>query len=350
MAMRARTAVELALQRAPGITDREEIWIQATRIRGESISRKLFQSLVCEKDGRLCVSGEGTRAYGTGSATAPRNERGEIPKPLATPQPAALDFSRFIPKSIPNYQPRWIGCMKESEYLTDQCALKRAVLLEGDTGSGKSAMVRQYTAMYGLPLLVQDLSQGCDETILIGSYALENRQTVWQDGVLTYAMRHGLVLLLEEINALDGGTATATHTAIHERTLILQQNKYERIVAKEGFFLVATQNPGYQGTRPLNPALRSRFTPVTIGYDPKVEKAIVGNNAKLLAFVKVLRDARETGVIHTPVSTRLLARFVEDERRRGPDMALFQFVQSFEPEDQKVVKEHIQVVFGKIIP
>lgn len=90
---------------------------------------------------------------------------------------------------------------------------------------------------------------------------------VWEDGPLVKAMREGCVLLIDEVNLAEDAVLERLNSVLEPgRTLLLAEKGGpvpEKIVAAEGFRVVATMNPGGDhGKRELSPALSNRFTQV----------------------------------------------------------------------------------------
>jgi AAA domain (dynein-related subfamily) len=92
---------------------------------------------------------------------------------------------------------------------------------------------------------------------------------VWEDGPLVTAMRDGDIFLIDEINLADDAVLERLNSVLEPgRALLLAEkggSEAEKIVAAEGFRVVATMNPGGDhGKRELSPALMNRFTQVQL--------------------------------------------------------------------------------------
>jgi nitric oxide reductase NorQ protein/cobaltochelatase CobS len=145
---------------------------------------------------------------------------------------------------------------------------------------------------------------------------------------LTRAVREGALLLLDEINAADSNTVAALNAVMeqHEtRSLTIPQTG-EVIDPHEQFRVIATANPGYQGTYELNDAFEDRFRHVKLDYlPPELEVELVFDRTdldrsrrpdveQLVSFAGRLRQAYRDGELTTPITTRELvriAKFVE---------------------------------------
>ena len=111
------------------------------------------------------------------------------------------------------------------------------------------------------------------------------------------------------------------------------------IPAHPDLLVVASYNPDYQDTAPLNEAFANRFSrKVEWDYDTDVEaRLIFGATIKELAAA--LRTARKGGEIRTDVSTNLLMSFEEMALDEDLTFAFAQsmFLSHFPPAEQPVV-------------
>ena len=137
---------------------------------------------------------------------------------------------------------------------------RRAVLLEGPTGVGKSEIIRRVAEQLGIATTVLDLSL-LEPPDLVGL-------PVMKDGRTEYALPHVLprdgagILLLEELNRAERYIQQPALQLLSARRL----HEYE---LPEGWVCVATINPqtaDYHVTT-LDKALRARFLQVTVRAD-----------------------------------------------------------------------------------
>lgn len=207
------------------------------------------------------------------------------------------------------------------------------VVLKGPPGVGKSYLARYLCAQTNRPLYRITLSETTYREDLLGHMHLVTGDsgesiTRWVDGPLTRAAREGAILLLDEINAADSNTVAALNSVMEHRgtrSLTIPQTG-ESIVPHEAFRVVATANPGYQGTYELNDAFEDRFRHVKLDYlPPEVEVDLVFDRTdlsreqepeieRLVSFAERLREAFLDGELSTPITTRELvriARFLE---------------------------------------
>ena len=73
------------------------------------------------------------------------------------------------------------------------------VMLKGPTGCGKTRFVEHMAWRLGKPLITVAAHEDMTASDLAGRYLLEPEGTVWHDGPLTLAVRHGAICYLDEI-------------------------------------------------------------------------------------------------------------------------------------------------------
>ncbi|WP_058366955.1 AAA family ATPase [Haloparvum sedimenti] len=252
------------------------------------------------------------------------------------------------------------GGRTDVEVVTRALALGMNVLLKGPPGVGKSYLAKYVCSRTNRPLYRVTLSETTFREDLLGNLQLvsaDGGETVtrWVDGPLTRAAREGGVLLLDEINAADANTVAALNAVMEApetRTLTVPQTG-ETVAPHEQFRVVATANPGYQGTYELNQAFEDRFRHVKLEYLPTaVEVDLVFQRTgldrsredaveRLVSFAGRLREAYVDGELSTPVTTRevvRIARFMEDDFMSLRDAARSELVARVDEYDETLVR------------
>lgn len=201
------------------------------------------------------------------------------------------------------------------------------VILKGPPGVGKSYLAKYICAQTNRPLYRVTLSETTYREDLLGHLQLVSAPggesvTSWVDGPLTRAVREGGTLLLDEINAADANTAAALNAVMEQedtRSLTIPQTG-EVVTPHEEFGVIATANPGYQGTYEQNQAFEGRFRHIELDYVPRdIEVEIIFERTtlderkreeiiNLVSFAERLREAYMNGELTTPVTTRELVR------------------------------------------
>ncbi|MET2831124.1 AAA family ATPase [Mesorhizobium shangrilense] len=101
--------------------------------------------------------------------------------------------------------------------------------------------------------------------------------TVWHDGPLTLAVRHGAICYLDEIVEARQDTTVVIHPLADDRGILPLEKKNELIHAHADFQLVISYNPGYQSViKDLKESTKQRFAALDFNFpDPVVEAEII---------------------------------------------------------------------------
>jgi len=214
-------------------------------------------------------------------------------------------------ETVPFYEP--IG--KEIEIFEHAFSNKLPLLLKGPTGTGKSRYVEHMAAKLNKHLITVSCHEETSAIDLLGRYLVKGSETIWQDGPLTRAVREGAIIYIDEIAEARPDTIVVLHSLTDYRRVLYLDRHDEEIQASDDFMLVASFNPGYQGSwKELKPSTRQRFLCVHFDYPkPALEqKIIVGETgisdaiaAKLVKCAVKIRQLTHLGLTES-VSTRLL--------------------------------------------
>ncbi len=226
---------------------------------------------------------------------------------------------------------------------------KLNVLIEGDTGTGKTSSVLAYAAHKGMPFYSVSSSRASDPTQLFGKYIPNGTSDVdgeplfvWQDGPVTQLVRNGGILLINEINFLPDGIASVLFGLLDKRRKIeLVDHKGEVIYAPDDFIVFADYNEGdsYHGTRPLNVALENRFAlRLVFEYDNDIEARLVKSSA-LRGVAAQLRVQVKKGEFDTPISTNALVEFEKVAFSMGVPFAVANFTNKFHARVRPAIKQ-----------
>jgi nitric oxide reductase NorQ protein len=228
---------------------------------------------------------------------------------------APLESARPMP--APYYLP--IG--DEIEVFTAAYAQRLPILLKGPTGCGKTRFVEYmasqlHPAREDTPRLV---TVACHEDLtgsdLVGRYLIEGDETVWIDGPLTQAVKHGAICYLDEIVEARKDTIVLIHPLTDHRRILPIDKKGEILEAHPDFLLVISYNPGYQSVlKDLKQSTRQRFVSLEFDYPPRDKEAQIvahegqtdmGTALELATLGEKIRNLRGGG-LSEGVSTRLL--------------------------------------------
>ena len=189
------------------------------------------------------------------------------------------------------------------------------VMLKGPTGCGKTRFIEHRAAKLKRPLVTIACHDDLSASDLTGRYLIRGEETVWVDGPLTTAARHGAICYLDEVVEARQDTIVAIHPLSDDRRLLPIDKNAELVEAHPDFQLVVSYNPSHQNVvKDLKPSTRQRF--VTIQFDfpsPHHEAEIVEHEsgvdgATARSLVKLgerVRRLRDRGLVEA-ASTRLL--------------------------------------------
>jgi len=265
------------------------------------------------------------------------------------------DWSPEVQPLIPeywlyeDYVPRQIvGNMTDLDMFAMAHKNMDNVLLYGPTGSGKTSAVLAYAALHQLPFYSLPCGMA-ERRHLFGGLIPEEGKAgsplQWFDGPVTQLFRYGGVLLLNEINFLSPKAGNTLFEGLDKRrTISLLEHRSEKITGSKKLLIAADFNPEYEGTRPLNAALRNRFRHQEFyDYDDKIERTLLPESKALLVLGKQLRKSFKDGTIETPISTNMLVSFDDLTREAGLEYAVHNFVCCFSLDEQEAVRNVINL-------
>ncbi|MBS9477776.1 CbbQ/NirQ/NorQ/GpvN family protein [Ancylobacter radicis] len=189
------------------------------------------------------------------------------------------------------------------------------VMLKGPTGCGKTRFVEHMAWRLGRPLITVAAHEDMTAADLAGRFLLDAQGTVWHDGPLTQAVRHGAICYLDEIVEARQDTTVVIHPLTDARRVLPLEKRGELIPAHADFQLVISYNPGYQSAvKDLKESTKQRFIAIDFDYPaPEIEAEIIrreagveaGLAATLVAIAACSRRLRGQG-LDEGASTRML--------------------------------------------
>lgn len=267
-------------------------------------------------------------------------------KEVAPPAPATpSQLATLIPDPsvAKSYVSRYIDGVLDLDVLANAQKRNLNVLIEGDTGAGKTLFVRAYAATTAQPFVNMSGEGSATPDDFFGGAAVDvnSGSLRWLDGPVLMVIQEGGVLNIDEVNFFKGKTTAALHGIFDGRgVLTLNKHPYHWLSSSTGRYYisendaalsgdtadvrvsgtayikradnmlaVATYNPDYTDTAPLNEAFRNRFARKLVwDYDNDVESTLIFSK-RLLEMAQKLRASRKAGVIQTPISTNMLMEF-----------------------------------------
>ncbi len=227
----------------------------------------------------------------------------------------AMVQEQLIEKYRITREPFYLSIKAEVTIFKTAFNAKLPVMLKGPTGCGKTRFVEAMAFQLGRPLVTVACHEDLSATDLVGRFLLEGDDTVWHDGPLTTAVRHGAICYLDEVVEARKDTIVLIHPLTDDRRILPVEKLGILLNAPDEFMLVISYNPGYQSVlKDLKQSTRQRFLSIEFDYPPAdAETQIVAheggvNGATARDLVKIgekVRNLKGHG-LEEGVSTRLL--------------------------------------------
>lgn len=164
-------------------------------------------------------------------------------------------------------QPYYRSVGDEVALFTAAYASRMPVMLKGPTGCGKTRFIEYMAWRLGRPLITVACHEDMTAADLVGRWLLDPEGTVWNDGPLTTAVRHGGICYLDEIVEARQDTTVVIHPLTDDRRVLPLEKRGELIRAHSDFQLVISYNPGYQSAiKDLKESTKQRFAALDFSY------------------------------------------------------------------------------------
>jgi len=220
-----------------------------------------------------------------------------------------------IEKHIISLEPYYLPVGKEIGLFEAAYRGKLPVMLKGPTGCGKTRFIEYMAWRLNRPLVTVACHEDLSATDLVGRFLLEGDETVWHDGPLTTAVKHGAICYLDEVVEARKDTIVLIHPLTDDRRILPVEKRGTILQAPDEFMLVVSYNPGYQSVlKDLKQSTRQRFIGLEFDYPPAPLEADIliheGNideqTARDLVLIgEKVRNLKGHG-LEEGVSTRLL--------------------------------------------
>lgn len=229
-----------------------------------------------------------------------KNDMTEITKRIWLPINKDHVDPSFLAKEIP---------FEDNKKILEQVAIavinSMPVLLIGETGTGKTSLVRHLAFKTKNAFVRVNHNGGTTVEDIVGRWIInQNGETVWVDGILVEAMKKGYWFLADEINAAGAEINFVYHSLLDDDSrIILAEKGNEVVIPHENFRFFGGMNPPteYAGTKELNKALLSRFIVVKTDFPaPDVEAKILVDRTgiALAAAEKMVECAGQIRITH----------------------------------------------------
>lgn len=212
-------------------------------------------------------------------------------------------------------EPNYLPTGDEIEVFTSAYRLKLPVMLKGPTGCGKTRFLEYMAWRLGRPLVTIACHEDLTASDLVGRYLLTGEETVWQDGPLSLAVRHGAICYLDEVVEARKDTTVVIHPLTDDRRILPQEKRGILLESHPDFHLVISYNPGYQSViKDLKQSTRQRFVALDFTYPSATDEQTIlvketgvdpAVAEKLVRLGQMVRNLRQHG-LEEGISTRLL--------------------------------------------
>lgn len=191
-----------------------------------------------------------------------------------------IDSSKYFIEQEPYYLPT----SNEVEIFNTALEENIPVLLKGPTGCGKTRFMEYVSWLNKRPLVTVSCHDDLTTGDLVGRYLIQGDNTVWQDGPLTTAVRHGCICYLDEIVEARKDTTVVIHPLCDDRRILPLEKLGQLIKAPDEFCLTMSYNPGYQSAvKDLKPSTRQRFITIDFSYPKEEQEAQIIHDESSLA-------------------------------------------------------------------
>jgi nitric oxide reductase NorQ protein len=180
-------------------------------------------------------------------------------------------------------EPYYQSSGREIEQYRQAYAHRIPLILKGPTGCGKTRFIEHMAYVLDKPLVTIACNEDMSASDLVGRYLLDANGTVWQDGPLTQAVRHGGICYLDEVVEARQDTTVVIHPLTDARRILPLDKKGEVVHAHPDFQLVVSYNPGYQSrSKDMKTSTRQRFAAIEFDYpEASIEASIVAHETEL---------------------------------------------------------------------
>ncbi len=206
------------------------------------------------------------------------------------------------------------------------------ILLVGEPGTGKSEFVLYLASMTNTPVIqVQSDGDMCVNDIVGGFLHKPDEGTIWQDGVVTFGLKHKCWILYDEINTVLPEILARNHSLL-DRRRHLDLREINQVVHRSPETVIwGTMNPfddgRHVGTKPLSPAFKSRFNLlVPWGFlSPKSEARLLHTRTGLpreqtdiiINVATKAREAFDKDEMTEVIDTRMLLEWADQAKQFG---------------------------------
>ena len=149
-------------------------------------------------------------------------------------------MEQAIEKHILKKEPYYLPVGKEVELFEAAYKARLPVMLKGPTGCGKTRFIEYMAFRLNRPLVTVACHEDLSATDLVGRFLLEGEETVWHDGPLTTAVKHGAICYLDEVVEARKDTLVLIHPLSDDRRILPIEKRSTILQATDDFLLVVS--------------------------------------------------------------------------------------------------------------
>ena len=112
----------------------------------------------------------------------------------------------YLDQYLINSEPFYRALGNEVLYFEAAYSDRLPIMLKGPTGCGKTRFIEHMAYTLNKPLITVSCHEDMTATDLVGRYLLDADGTLWHDGPLTLAVRHGGIRSEEHTSELQSRT------------------------------------------------------------------------------------------------------------------------------------------------
>jgi cobaltochelatase CobS len=237
--------------------------------------------------------------------------------------------SLYVPASDESY----LFDDKTTQAILAGFAFNQSVLIQGMHGTGKSTHIEQVASRLNWPCLRINFDSQITRLDLVGKDIIKLKNdkqiTEFQEGIIPFALRNGIALVLDEYDAIKTDVAFVIQRLLEEEGKFALLEENEIITPHKNFRLFATSNTLgagddfgiYHGTNLINQAQMDRWNIVaSLNYLPEEQEIAIlqkklpifssklhNNTAKMMVrLANISRDAFKNGDLSSLISLRTL--------------------------------------------
>lgn len=196
---------------------------------------------------------------------------------------------RLIPKTGSDQHPELYQDYQNVMYdlTVEMLALSETPLLMGESGAGKTEVLRHYAWMANLPFVRVQLTGGTELDAVAGKWKLVNASTEFLDSRITAAWERPCIIDIDEINLAHDSIVQFFRSATDSKQIMLDEAEGQVLNKNEFCMMAFTSNPPwdpkYIGANTLSEADTNRLSKIWLDMPPEdVERAIIAQRCKVV--------------------------------------------------------------------